>query len=36
MRKTDLQFGSFVADVKTETVCVKIGSVKIGRGGGGR
>jgi hypothetical protein len=36
MRKTNLQLGSFVANVETETVCVKIGSVKIGRGGGVR
>jgi hypothetical protein len=36
MRMTNLQFGSFVANVKMEIVCVKIGSVKIGKGGGGR
>jgi hypothetical protein len=36
MRMTNLEFSSFVADVKMGTVCVKIGSVKIGKGGGGR
>jgi hypothetical protein len=36
MRKTNLQLGSFVANVKMGTVCVKIDSVKIGKGGGGR
>jgi hypothetical protein len=36
MRKTNLQLGSFVVNVKMETVCVKLGSVKIGKGGGGR
>jgi hypothetical protein len=35
MKKTNLQLGSFVTNVKMETVCVKIGSVKIGKGGGG-
>jgi prepilin-type N-terminal cleavage/methylation domain-containing protein len=34
MRKTNLQSGSFVANVKMGTVCVKIGNVKIGKGGG--
>ncbi|MDR1486112.1 MAG: hypothetical protein LBT09_15000 [Planctomycetaceae bacterium] len=36
MKKTNLQLGSFVANVKMETVCVKIGCVKIGKGGGGQ
>jgi hypothetical protein len=36
MRMTNLQSGSFVANVNMETVHVKIGSVKIGRGGGVR
>jgi hypothetical protein len=36
MRMTNLELGSFVADVKMEAVYVKIGSVKIGKGGGGR